>query len=162
MHRDAYEDVPGESSSQFSNGFDSGAALSFAYLGQSGSLAVAGSPGIIPLDDPAALSEDLWYEDGILNLTQPGIYLVAFALAVPAELAGNAEIRLFLNGRDLAGVIYHITKPLLYGPGVHLSAQGAFEIEKQASLCVLCREALRFKAATRDTLIASLSLIRIR
>ena len=162
MHPDEYEDVPGESFDQSSNGFDYAVALSFAYMGQSGSLRVTGSPGIIPLDDPAVLSDDLWYEDGVLSLSEPGIYLAAFALAVPFELSGKAEIRLFLNGRDLPGVIYHIVEPLFGGSGVNLSAQGAFEIQKQSTFCVLSREALRFQTASPETLIASLAMIRIR
>ena len=103
MHRDEYEDVPGESLAHPSNGFDSDGALSFAYMGQSGFLDVTGHPGILPLDDPPVLSDDLWYEDGVLNLAQPGIYLVAFALVVPLALAREAEIRLFLHGKDLPG-----------------------------------------------------------
>lgn len=131
----------------------------YGFFYQAGVLTLA-SPGCIPLSGSGATIQNVEQSDGIITLSEAGIYEVSYTLNLPASATCSGSISLLKNGSAVPGATIDLARTLTGSP-LCVSARVLLYASSGTTLCLSLSSSLSISASAEESVLASLTLWRI-
>ena len=123
----------------------------YAFLTRTNELtAEAGEP--IQLNGPSMVTGAFSYANGLLTISQPGIYRLCYIVNLPFETMQDPGLMFYVRAGEniVAG-----TQASTQGPGT-LAVQAIFEVTSRVSLALVCTTSFSVNALNEGDVLASL------
>lgn len=131
----------------------------YGFFYQAGTLTLS-SPGCIPLSGSGATIQNVEQSDGIITLSEAGIYDVSYTLNLPAAATYSGTASLLKNGSAVPGAVIDLAKTLTGSP-LCVSSRVLIYASAGTTLCVSLSSSLSVSASSEDSVLASLTLWRM-
>lgn len=131
----------------------------YAYYSQNGRLYNSALFGGIRFENEPVETEGFYYDTGVVQIVQPGTYLITYFVNFPASAAVNTVLAIQANNQNVSGLVRSVQKSVT-GVPFTAAAQAIVTFQALTALRLSSSSVLDITLMPEET-AASLSIIKL-